>query len=80
MEKVEQHSDASYAVVLMTLGYFLGRLGHTRVAALVKGDIEKPLECEIPYITIDSEGRTWRALLAKELTSAGLDIGVTDVL
>jgi predicted nucleotide-binding protein len=43
--------------VILELGYFLGKLGRTHVAALLKGDVEKPSDYDgVVYIVLDGRG------------------------
>jgi predicted nucleotide-binding protein len=57
--------------VVFELGFFIGKLGPGRVAALVKGDIEKPSDLDgVVYISLDSAD--WRVNLATEFRAAGL--------
>jgi predicted nucleotide-binding protein len=57
--------------VVFELGFFIGAFGPERVAALVKGDIEKPSDYEgVAYISLDEQD--WQAQLARELTAVGL--------
>lgn len=59
--------------VVLELGYFLGRLGRRRVAALVSKGVELPSDYSgVVYIPLDDQ--TWQFLLAKELKAAGLPI------
>jgi predicted nucleotide-binding protein len=56
--------------VVFELGFFIGKLGTASVAALMKGDVEKPSDFDgIGYITFDSSGR-WKTDLARELHHA----------
>jgi predicted nucleotide-binding protein len=56
--------------VVFELGYFIGKLGADKVAALVKADIEKPSDFEgVAYISLDSAD--WDKQLGKELQAAG---------
>ncbi len=58
--------------VILELGFFLGALGPDRVAALVKGDIQKPSDFDgVVYTPYDSG---WKAALGKELQAAGYDV------
>lgn len=58
--------------VVFELGFFIGKLGPDRVAAMVKGNIEKPSDFDgVVYISLDSAD--WRVNLASELKAAGLD-------
>lgn len=55
--------------VILELGFFLGALGPDRVAAIVKGDIEKPSDFDgVFYLPFDAG---WKAALGKELQAAG---------
>lgn len=56
--------------VIFELGFFIGKLGHSKVVALVKGEIEKPSDFDgIVYIQLDNDGG-WKSKLAKELKAA----------
>lgn len=58
--------------VILELGFFLGALGPDRVAAIVKGDIEKPSDFDgVVYIPYDTG---WKSALGKELQAAGYDV------
>jgi predicted nucleotide-binding protein len=58
--------------VVFELGFFIGKLGPANVAALVKGDVDKPSDFDgIGYIPLDAAGR-WKSLLARELKDAGV--------
>jgi Predicted nucleotide-binding protein containing TIR-like domain len=60
--------------VVFELGFFIGALGPERVAALVKGDIERPSDFEgVVYIPLDENG-AWRQVLGRELEAAGFTI------
>jgi hypothetical protein len=60
--------------VVFELGFFIGALGPERVAALVKGDVERPSDFEgVVYIPFDASG-AWRQALGRELDAAGLAI------
>ena len=56
--------------VVFELGFFIGRMGTSKVAALVKGEVEKPSDFDgVGYITLDPSG-DWKRLLARELKAA----------
>ena len=60
--------------VLLELGYFLGRLGRSRVCVLQRGDIEVPSDFGgIVYEPFDTGG-AWKQALSRELQAAGFDI------
>jgi predicted nucleotide-binding protein len=59
--------------VVFELGFFIGALGPERVAAVVKGDIERPSDFDgVGYISFDKED--WRMKLGQELQHAGYKI------
>jgi predicted nucleotide-binding protein len=56
--------------VVLELGFFLGALGPSNVAVIVKGDVEKPSDYDgVVYIPFDAG---WKVNLAKEMEAAGL--------
>lgn len=60
--------------VVAELGYFIGKLGRERVAALKKGDVEIPSDFNgVLYTPLDDLG-AWKMKLVNELDAAGLDI------
>jgi predicted nucleotide-binding protein len=66
--------------VILELGYFLGRLGRKHVAALLKGDVEKPSDYDgVVYIPMDAGG-AWKLQLAKELKATGLNVDLNDAV
>lgn len=59
--------------VVFELGFFIGVLGPERVAAILKGELEKPSDFDgVAYISLDKG--TWKQALAKELEAAGFEI------
>ena len=65
--------DRARQNVVFELGFFVGKLGPERVAALVKGDIELPSDFDgVVYISVDKED--WQAKLGGELQEAGYEI------
>jgi predicted nucleotide-binding protein len=66
--------------VILELGYFLGRLGRSHVAALLKGNVENPSDYDgVLYVPMDTAG-AWKLHLARELKSAGLNIDLNDAV
>ena len=60
--------------VFLELGFFFGRLGRGRVAALHKGELELPSDYDgVVFIKMDDAG-AWKMVLAREMKSAGLKI------
>lgn len=59
--------------VILELGYFIGKLGRSRVCTLVKDEVETPSDFDgVVYNPLDAAG-AWRLLLARELKTVGLD-------
>jgi len=66
--------------VVLELGYFIAKLGRSRVCALHKASVELPSDfLGVIYISLD-EGGAWRVLLAKELREAGFDVDLNAAL
>jgi predicted nucleotide-binding protein len=60
--------------VLLELGYFVGRLGRSRVCALKRGQLEVPSDFGgVVYEPYDETGG-WKSALGRELEAAGFDI------
>jgi predicted nucleotide-binding protein len=60
--------------VILELGFFIGRLGRKKVAALEDPGVERPSDIDgVLYVPFDA-GDTWRLLLAKEMKAAGLSV------
>jgi len=66
--------------VILELGYFMGRLGRTRVCALYKGGIELPSDFQgVVYQELDPAG-AWKAKLAQELVQAKITINLEGLI
>lgn len=66
--------------VVFELGFFIGKLGPANVAALLKGDVEKPSDFDgIAYIPYDVGGQ-WKTLLARELHHAKMPFDAAKAL
>lgn len=60
--------------VLLELGFFIGRLGRSRVCALKRGDIEVPSDFGgVVYEPYDAGGG-WKQALSRELQAAGFQV------
>lgn len=65
--------------VVFELGFFIGALGPAHVAALVKGDIERPSDFDgVVYISLDTG--SWKTALGRELEAAGYTIDWNKVM
>jgi predicted nucleotide-binding protein len=72
-EKVQALMPRARQNVVLELGFFYAKLGRGKVAALQKGQVEKPSDVHgIVYISMD--GAEWQIQLAKEMRSAGLNV------
>ena len=66
--------------VLLELGYFVGKLGRSRVCALHRGALEIPTDyLGVLYVPFDESGG-WQLRLAKELKAAGFDIDMNKAI
>jgi len=66
--------------VILELGYFAGRLGRERVAALKKGDIEMPSDFAGVVWTPMDTADAWKMSLARELKTAGYEFDLGKAL
>jgi len=66
--------------VVFELGFLIGKLGPSRVAALVKGNVERPSDFDgVGYITLDPAGG-WKGHLARELRAVGIPFDANKAL
>lgn len=66
--------------VVFEHGYFIGRLGRSKVTALVKGGVETPNDISgVVYVDLDERG-AWKMDVAKELQHAGYSIELSRAL
>ena len=66
--------------VIFELGYFIGKLGRAKVAALYKEGVEIPSDYYgVLFISLDPAGE-WRLSLANEMKYAGVDIDLNKAL
>lgn len=64
--------------VILELGYFIGVLGRSRVAALVAAEVERPSDVDgVLYIAYT---RGWELELMRELKAAGLPIDLSGLI
>lgn len=66
--------------VILELGYFTGRLGRDRVAALKKGEIEMPSDIAGLVWTPMDTADAWKMSLARELKAAGYEFDLGKAL
>ncbi|MEQ8693781.1 MAG: nucleotide-binding protein [Gammaproteobacteria bacterium] len=66
--------------VILELGYFIGRLGRSRVMALKQGELEIPSDFHGVVYESLSSGEEWKRALGRELESAGFEIDWNKVM
>lgn len=60
--------------VIFELGFFIAKLGRSRVCALSKGSVEIPSDYHgVVYVNMDN-GHGWKMILAREMKRAGLEV------
>jgi predicted nucleotide-binding protein len=65
--------------VILELGYFMGRLGRPRVAALYREGTDIPTDIHgLVYVPLD-DGGSWRYHLAQELGAAGYEVDLNQL-
>ena len=65
--------------VILELGYFMGALGRSRVAALCNSEVERPSDIH-GLLYIDSSREGWDLRLAREMAAAGLPVDLNRLL
>lgn len=66
--------------VILELGYFVGKLGRSRVAVFKQGEVEVPSDFGgVVYIPFDGAG-AWQQALGKELKEAGFDVDWNEIM
>jgi predicted nucleotide-binding protein with TIR-like domain len=66
--------------VVLELGYFVAKLGRSRVCILHGSELQTPSDIDgVVYIPMDNAG-AWRLMLAKELTTAGFKVDLKAIV
>lgn len=66
--------------VILELGFFLGKLGRSKVCALYEPGVEMPSDYGgVLFVELDPAG-AWRMQLARELRTAGLPVDLNNVV
>ena len=78
-ESVRKQNLRARQNVILEMGYFLGKLGRTRVAAIYEEGVEIPSDYSgVLFIPYDSSGY-WQLKLAKEMKAVGLKVDLNKV-
>ncbi|AUC20885.1 hypothetical protein BTO15_01595 [Polaribacter sejongensis] len=81
--KVKTDDEDKYRArqnVIIEMGYFIGKLGRSKVFPLYEEGVELPSDLHgVLYIPLDNAG-TWKFRLAKELNASGYDVEVKNIL
>lgn len=73
---IDNLSNRARQNVVFEHGFLIGKLGRSKVTALVSGDIETPNDISgIIYISMDGHG--WKNDLVKELISANMSVDIS---
>jgi predicted nucleotide-binding protein len=74
IEERDQLKPRARQNVILELGFFLGKLGRSKVCALHKGQVEIPSDYEgVIYVPMDEAG-AWGLKLGKELKEVGIEV------
>jgi predicted nucleotide-binding protein len=66
--------------VIFELGYFVGKLGRSKVCALYKEDVDMPSDYNgVLYVPLDDNG-AWQLKLAKEIKQAGIEVDLNKII
>lgn len=66
--------------VIFELGYFIGKLGRSRVCALYKEGVEIPYDYHsVMYLSMDA-AESWKLALARIIKNAGIDIDLNKAI
>lgn len=81
--KVKTDEEDKYRArqnVILEMGYFIGKLGRSKVFPLYEEGVELPSDLHgVLYIPLDSTG-SWKFTLAKELNASGYEVNVKNIL
>lgn len=66
--------------VILELGYFLAKLGRSKVMPLYEKSIELPSDISGVLYTLIDESENWKLRLVKELKAAGFNVDANDII
>ena len=72
-------SEAGVVEVIFELGYFVGKLGRSKVMSFYKDELTLPSDYHgVLYVRLDAD-EGWKLRLAKEMKQAGLPIDLNNI-
>ena len=78
-EPTEQYSPRARQNVILELGFFIGKLGRARVAAIYQEGVEIPSDYKgVLFIPFDPSG-VWQYQAAKEMKAAGIKVDLNRI-
>ena len=78
-EPLDTHKLRARQNVILELGFFVGRLGRERVAAIYESGVEIPSDYSgVLFIRIDAGG-IWQYQVAKEMKAVGLKVDLNQI-
>jgi len=79
-EVIRKLKTRSRQNVIFELGYLFSKLGQKNVIALIKDNVEKPLDIDgIVYVKFDKD-KAWQTILSRELIVAGMSVHGTGII
>lgn len=67
--------------VILELGYFIGKLGRSKVAPIYEKGVELPSDMKgIIYTEYDNKSNNWKFNLVKELKEAGYEVDANKII
>lgn len=79
-DEIENGTKRARQNVILEVGYFLGKLGKSKVRLIKKGDVEIPSDLKGILYTEYDEKRNWKTNILKEIQAAGIDIDMNKIL
>lgn len=66
--------------MVFEMGYFMGRLGRSRVVVLLDEGVDKPGDLDGLVYVPTAEDFVWKARLVKELKNCGYNVGMNRII
>lgn len=79
-DEIDDGTKRARQNVILEIGYFLGKLGKSKVRLIKKGDVDIPSDLRgILYTEYDEKG-AWKTNILKEIQAVGIDINIDKTL